>query len=412
MPIVNFTARGIAGIKPPAKGRIEYWDSGIPGFGMRVSATGVKTWITMYRHNGRKRRHTLGVYPAMTLADANEKARHSLNMAANGNDPAAEKTSARLADTFGELADEYMTWHAKQKKKRWEFDQRMLNSDLLPKWKNIKAKDIARRDVIRVLDEIMARGAPIQANRVLTLVRKVFNFAIARDIVQFNPCQAVPLPAKPKTRDRVLSAEEIRKVWASAEQDDPLIAAMLKLRLLTAQRGGEIEAMSWDDIDFEAAIWTIPGDLAKNGLAHRVPLSFQSLELLRQLNSTRASSRWVFPSPLGPDKHIENIQKAIQRVRAREECQVDFVGHDLRRTAASNMASMGIPRLVISKVLNHVEQGVTAVYDRHSYDREKREALEAWSKRLEAILAKEDATNVTSLRRSGVVFSVASEKHA
>ena len=237
MPHMRFTAKGIIAIKIPSSGRVEYWDESMTGFGMRVSSSGVKTWITMYRHQGRKRRHTLGTFPSMTLADAYEKARQSLNEAANGKDPASEKQNERRADTFGELANQYMHWHAKMKKKRWELDQRMLDHDLLPHWKNIKAKDVLRRDIIQVLDQIVERGSPIQANRVLALVRKMYNFAIARDIVQHNPCQAIPLPAKPQSRDRVLAAAEIRKVWLSAEQDEPSVAAMIKLRILTAQRG-------------------------------------------------------------------------------------------------------------------------------------------------------------------------------
>lgn len=151
-------------------------------------------------------------------------------------------------------------------------------------------------------------------------------------------------------------------------------------------RGGEIESMSWEDIDFDAAIWTIPSELSKNGLAHRVPLNSQACKILKSLFLSKANSKWVFPSPLGPHRHIENIQKAIQRIRAQEECGIDFVGHDLRRTAATHMASMGIPRLVIAKILNHVEQGVTAVYDRHAYDKEKQEALQLWGNRVDKLV--------------------------
>jgi len=399
---MRFTDKGVKAIPLPESGRKYYWDSTMPKFGLRVSSTGAKTWITMYWHQGRKRRHTLGSYPDMTLADARERARQSLNEAANGYDPAGEKAAERVADTFAELAAIYLEKHAKKKKDQGREDERILNKDLLPKWKNIKAKDIRRRDVRAVLDSVIDRGAPIHANRVLALVRKVFNFGISRDIVEFNPCTAISIPTKPKSRDRILTPEEIRKVWASIEQDEVRISVLFKLRLITAQRGGELVTMAWDDIDFESAIWTIPAEKAKNGLAHRVPLSPFALKVLAPLierrNDPQWASRWVFPN-WGPykerkdrsrpaDEHISNIQKATQRIRLREGCEVDFVGHDLRRTAASYMASMGISRLVISKILNHVESGITAVYDRHSYDREKREALEAWGTRIDDILEK------------------------
>lgn len=400
MPHMTFTARGIAGIKAPSKGRAEYWDKNKEGFGIRVSATGAKSWFTMYWHKGRLRRHTLGTFPKMTLADAYEKARQSLHQAENGLDPAGEKRAERQAETFGDLAEDYMRLHAKRKKRHWKPDQQKLELDVLPKWKNLKAKEITRRDVIQLVDGIVERGAPIQANRVFALIRKIFNFAISRDIVAHNPCQAVPMPSKAQSRDRVLSADEIRNFWESAGKEDVYVASILKLRLLTAQRGGEIESMAWTDIDLNAAIWTIPAARAKNGLAHRVPLSKSALEILNRLAVSCKDSEWVFPSPYVKGAHIENIQKAIQRVRSREGLEVDFVGHDLRRTAASHMASIGVPRLVISKILNHVETGVTSVYDRHSYDSDKREALNRWGDYLTQVISKRENPKVVALRRA------------
>jgi integrase len=141
--------------------------------------------------------------------------------------------------------------------------------------------------------------------------------------------------------------------------------------------------MRWTDVDFSEGYFTIPEERSKNGLSHRVPLSPQALALLERQRLLRSDSPWVFPNArgLGP---LAGIQKAIQRVRRR--AGIDLRGHDLRRTAASNLASMGIPRLVIARILNHVETGVTAVYDRHSYDREKREALDVWERRLAEIV--------------------------
>ena len=149
---MRFTDKGIKAISAPESGRKYYWDSTMPKFGLRVSSTGAKTWITMYWHQGRKRRHTLGSYPDMTLADARERARQSLNEAANGHDPAGGKIADREADTFGSLADTYLKKYAAKKKDACSGDERILNKDVLPKWKNIKAKDICRRDVRSILD--------------------------------------------------------------------------------------------------------------------------------------------------------------------------------------------------------------------------------------------------------------------
>jgi integrase len=150
--------------------------------------------------------------------------------------------------------------------------------------------------------------------------------------------------------------------------------------------------MRWTDIDGEW--WTIPAEFAKNGLSHRVPLSPQAMRVLDQVRkitekqdkkADREPSEWVFPNPIRREDHIYECQKLAQRVR--KESKVDFRAHDFRRTAASMMAGMGIPRLVIGKILNHVEPGVTKVYDRHSYDKEKQEALDAWGARVSRIVS-------------------------
>ncbi len=303
-----------------------------------------------------------------------------------GGDPAAEKQAERRAETFAELATEYMEKHAKAKKRSWREDERIINRGLLPAWRLRKAKDIARRDVRQVVDAILERGAPIQANRVFALVRKVFNFAIQRDIVQANPCLGLSQPSPNRQRDRVLRDEEIQAVWKVVELERPLIAATFKLRLFTAQRGAEILSMAWQHLDLAGGWWTIPPELAKNGYSHRVPLSQEALEVLTSVRALNESGPAVFPSPL-KSRSMKYAQKAVERLR--DASKVEFNGHDLRRTAASHMTSMGISRLVVAKILNHVERGVTAVYDRHSYDREKREALDAWGRRLKEIVSAE-----------------------
>jgi integrase len=146
----------------------------------------------------------------------------------------------------------------------------ILEKDLLPRFGMRRAIDVTRRDIIALLDDIVARGAPIQANRTLEIVRKLFNWAVGRDLIEANPCHRVPKPSSENRSDRVLSEEEIRAVWGALDAETPLTAAIFKLRLLTAQRGAEVLTMRWDRIVNEW--WTIPAESAKNGLTHRVPL--------------------------------------------------------------------------------------------------------------------------------------------
>jgi integrase len=163
----------------------------------------------------------------------------------------------------------------------------------------------------------------------------------------------------------------------------PGTALALKLQLVTAQRRGEVISMRWEDVSDD--IWTIPAEHSKNGLPHRVPLSPLALELLGEAKQL-AESPWVFPG-LKPTAHLggNSVNHALQH--SREVLKLsDLTPHDLRRTAATYLAGLRVPRLVIAKILNHSERGVTAVYDRHSYDEEKRQALDAWSQRLHAIV--------------------------
>ncbi len=382
MPVARLTHRSIETLDA-GKWMTDYWDDRLEGFAVRVSPhSDRKTFVVRYslKATGRRRRITLGAYPGLSLADARDRAREILGAVARGEDPQSKKKAERQAMTFGELAALYLERHAKVKKRRWREDERVINVDLLPHWKGRKAKNVKRGDVVELLDGIVERGAPIMANRTKALISKIFNFGIGRDVVDHNPCFGVPMPAKAKQRDRVLSEDEIRAVWQALDDEDPVMATTFKMRLVTAQRGVEVLSMRWADIDGDW--WTIPGEISKNSLAHGVPLSRQARALLAELRPKTGFSPWVFESPRRPGEHINAVQKAGYRIA--KAADVEFVPHDLRRTAATFMTSMGISRLVVSKILNHAESGVTAIYDRHSYDEEKRKALRLWGDRLES----------------------------
>ena len=377
MPRIKFTDRSIQAIEPPVSGQVEYFDAEgrLPGFGLRVGASGRKAWILLYRIGKHPRRLSLGFYPILGLADARAKAKESLASVVGGEDPAGTKKENRAAITFSELAKEYIERHAKPKKRTWRDDERMLQKYVPKEWRHMKAADIKRRDVRAVLDSVVVR-APILANRLLALLRKLYNFGLSRDLVEMNPCHGIERPGAEHQRDRVLTASELRRLWHALDEADATTAALYRLHLLTAQRGGELRSMAWKDVDLESGWWIIPAEESKNKLSHRVPLSPIAVAILRDLSARVDADRsWVFATP-SQRGHRVTAHKATRRVRQLSE--VDFVPHDLRRTAASHMTSLGISRLVVAKILNHVERGVTAVYDRHSYDREKRIALETW----------------------------------
>src|SRR5262249_7569834 len=235
-----------------ATGQIDYWDESLPGFGIRLSAGGARAWMLMYRSGRRKVRLKLGTYPAMPLAKAREEARKALACVQTGGDPAVERRAERDADSFGQLAASYLERHAKRNKRSWKTDEEVLNRDVLPKWRHRGARDIAKRDVRDLIQRIVDRGAPIMANRTFEIVRRIFTWAIAEDYLSISPCVGLEKPAKENRRDRVLTEDEIRAVWMAAEKEAPFIAAIFKLRLVTAQRGGEIVSMRRTDIDRSA----------------------------------------------------------------------------------------------------------------------------------------------------------------
>jgi integrase len=357
------------------------------------------TWTLFYRvrDDKRLRKATLGTYPALPLADARDMAKGYQRQASKGRDPAAELKAERAADTFGELADKYLERYAKKRKRSWVKDDRVLKRDLLPKFKHRKASSITRREVIDLLEEIAGRGAPIGANRTLEIVRKIYNWGIEREIVLANPCSGIAKIGTERARERVLTNDEIRAVWAALDGETQLMNAMFRMRFLTAQRGGEVSRMRWQDIDRGTGWWTLPAEFSKNGRAHRVPLTEPALALLSEVELLSGKSAWVFPSPTG-NGPLRVIWRAIKGIRGRSK--VAFVPHDIRRTIATKLAGeLGVGRLTISKILNHVERGVTSIYERASYDREKAEALSAWARRLEEIIGEKPTStdNVVTL---------------
>lgn len=396
---MKFTDRYVLNLKPKAD-RYEVWDGS--GLGVRVSAKR-KAWVMMYRYQDKPRRLTLGTYPEMSVAQAHEAHRKALAELEQGNDPGAkvvqERQEERHAPTVAALAAEYLEKWVKKRNRAAPEIERILNKDVLPKWASRKAREITRREVISLLDSIAERG-PIMANQTLAVIRKMFNFAVDRAILEVSPCIRIKAPGPLKQRERVLSDEEIKALWTGLDKAAmaPGTRLALKLQLATAQRKGEVALLRWEQVDWNAATWTIPGETAKNGKAHNVPLSPLALDLLKQAKELAAGSVWVFPSPrhngaapMGATAADHAMRKALPVMGL-----ADLTPHDLRRTAASHMTALGIPRLIVAKILNHTDRSVTAIYDRHSYDPEKRDALEKWARKLRALVATDG--NVTRLR--------------
>lgn len=404
MPVVKLNARNITTLQAVGGVRTDYRDELLPGFFLRITPQGTRTFGIVYTtRDGRLRRCTLGPVGPLGLSQARAQAKRLRGAVAQGEDPHGDRMTARrqklTAATVEDLVEAFLAskdalgWRPKT---RQEF-ARILRVEVVPALGHLKPEEVKRGEIRALVDRLSDR-APVMANRVFEVTRRLYTWAIGKDLVETSPCVGLSKPSPETQRDRVLTEDEILAVWAACDAEPGVIADAFRLMLVTAQRRGEVVSMRWQDVD--GAWWKIPAELAKNGLSHRVPLSPQAVSILEGLRK-RAKGPWVFPSPT-TERPIENPQKAAERMRERSKVP-DLRLHDLRRTAASPMTGMGISRLAVKKILNHAERDVTAVYDRHSYDPEKRTALESWGRRLEAIVSGEakPATVVAMARPAG-----------
>jgi integrase len=401
--MARLTNRSVEAMKPGSV-RQEIPDSFLPGLYLIQQPSGAKGWAVRYRHQGVPRKHTLGSYPALGLKDARELAAKALRSVAEGRDPGREKIQARAAkaDSVDRIVEEFLERHVRRsnRPRTAEETERLLRQHVLPRWRGRMVHDITRRDVLDILDRVVDGGAPIAANRVLAAVRKFFNWCVARDILAASPCAGVKPPTAERSRDRVLTDDELRLVWAAAEKLGGTFGPLVKLLALTGQRRDEVARIKFEEINFDARLWTLPPARTKNNQPHEVPLSKPALAVLQRLPRT-AESPFVFTTNGGASP-ASGYSKNKRRLDALLPADMpSWRLHDLRRTAASGMARLGINLPVIEKVLNHASgsfAGIVGVYQRHSFADEKRHALEAWGNFVEALVDGKPAGKVVRLR--------------
>jgi integrase len=416
MPRRKLTDLLVERAKPPARGRIEYFDAAFPGLALRITEKGGKSWCAFYRFNGRLRRLTIGRYPAIKPAQARKEAAAALERLRQGFDPAEEKRARRDlpspdADSFSAVAYDYLERHLAKNNAASTYQEakRDLEHDALPKWGKRPVASISRRDVIDLIDGIIARGAEVQANRTLARLRALFNWAIEKERVGASPVARVKPPTKEKPRDRVLMDDELRWFWAACDEIGWPFGALAKLLLLTAQRRDEVAGIEWAELDFTKRVWVIPRHKTKSDRAHEVQLSDEAMELLQTL--PRVSDQLLFTTTgstvvSGFSRSKRRLDAAMLKAKriefgARKGDAISrWTLHDLRRTAATGMARLNVSPHVVDRILNHTSgtiRGVAAVYNRFAYLDERRAGLEAWGTYLTELL-KRTTSNVVNLR--------------
>ena len=433
MPTRKLTDLFAERVKPPERGRVEYFDASFGGLALRVTAKGRKSWSLHYRIDSRLRRYTLGNFPAIKPAQARREASDILDRVRAGIDPTVEKRERRYArppeaDTFGAVAEDYLAKHLAKNAVATTYIEarRILQKDALPRWRDRPIASITRRDVLELIDAIGARGAEIGANRMLARLRALWNWAIEKDRAAQSPLSLMKAPTKERPRDRVLSDDELRWLWEACQLVGSPFGPLIKLLVLTGQRRDEVAGAEWSELDLKRRLWTMPRKKAKNNRAHEIQLSDAAIEALQSvphlaaLIFTTTGTRPVS----GFSKARGRIDAAMVKARRRslglpedDRAYRKAIGiatdkplpveiepwtlHDLRRTAATGMARLNIPPHVVDKVLNHVSgtiRGVAAVYNRFEYLDERRAALEAWGRYVEN-LVRPAAANVVAIHR-------------
>jgi integrase len=309
----------------------------------------------------------------------------ALRAVSEGRDPAPARGFS--ADSVESAVEEFLDRHVRRnyRPKPMKEAERLLHVHVVGNWRGRKVGEITRADVRRMLDRIVERGAPIAANRVHSVTGTLFNWLVGQEIIAASPCAGLKAPAGSEDpRDRVLSDHELRQVWQAAGDLGPY-GAMVRLLILTGQRRGEVAGMQWAELDLENRLWTLPRERVKNARRHEVPLSLTVIAIIQSL--PRISDKYVFSS--NGTAAANNFSYNWSRLRGLLRDMSPWVIHDLRRTAASGMARLGVGLAVIEKVLNHVGgsfAGIVGVYQRHEFAEEKRAALEKWADHVERLV--------------------------
>lgn len=380
----------------------------------------VPVWRFRYKFAGKSRVMQIGSYAEVSLSEARRTAEKLRARVALGYDVAAEKQERKaeaLAKIEAEnasirvidLANEYYERMILGRVKHPDIVRRRIDKDIGPHLGKLKVEDVKPRHVDDMLQAIVKRGAPTIANDVLRYTRRMFDYAIKRHQIEFNPASAFDVNdagGKEESRDRVLSREELTQLFAamklakgfSIEND-----LTIRLLLLLCVRKMELCAAPWKEFDLEEAVWHLPKERTKTGLDIDIPLPPLAISWLKQLKELAPHSSWILPARkmqhrMVPHIHEGTVGTALGKVKPHMPMVSPFTVHDLRRTARTHLAELGVDPVVAERCLNHRIKGVEGIYNRYDYFNERKDALNKWAFLLDA-LDKGEAYNVTPITK-------------
>jgi integrase len=414
MAKLRLTALGVERLKPPASGRIEVWDTILPGLALRVTDRGRKTFFIMTMVGtgeavrdadgnivaGRRlRRITLQpTWPALTLDQARDQARDILHRVAKGEDPTAKP---QVVPSWRQYVEGYL----QRRRGSLRPSTHTYVTNLLAqmsRWDHLSMTAIRREDVLAFVEDTAAR-APIHANRQLAVIKTLFNDAVRRGVVEANSAAPLKPPSREVARDRALSDAEIGWFWAATERLDWAYRGALRMLLLTGQRRGMVQHMTWDELDLERRAWTVSAAKMRTAKIHEIALNDLAIEVLAEARPiTSGVHDLVFTNdgrPLGDFSHAKReVDSAMAEIAGKPIAP--WHTHDLRRTLVHGLAAMGIAPFVADKILAHSSgaiSGTAAVYNKFAYLDERRAALLAWGRKLEGIISGRQRNNIFTL---------------
>lgn len=365
------------------KSEIEIYDSKVSGLAIRIYPTGSKSFVYRFKWDGKSKRYTIGQFPKITVAQSREIARDLYAKIRLGINPLLEKKELienQRSPLFNQLKKEYIEKYLPtiRSSTSKEF-KRIIDTELVPLYKT-QLNQISKTQVIQLLDrKAFGQKHPTQANQLKIVLSIMFSFAVRRDMIDTNVLLSVPTYyTGDSQRQRYFSELEIKEIWSRVEQMPSPTKEAFKILFLLGQRKSETLQMQWEHIDISNQIWIIPPSLAKNKQEHHVPLTEMASNILQSLKRT---SKYIFQSPVISDEPIKSIKRQTKSVKDNTPVK-DFRVHDIRRTVATYLAKIGTDRTTIGKILNHKgmsgDNSITAIYDRYSYEEEKRKALKNW----------------------------------
>jgi integrase len=408
-----FTDRYLKSLKAAPTGkRVVHWDAARPSFGVRVTDRGVISFFVIRRMPGKPQpvRVVLGRYPDINLAQARKLAAAALSELVAGVHP-RERAQREQANTFAALAEAFLRRPAAAKQRTASEIEKNIRRHLLPRWGDRLASEIKRSDVIALLEAIDQASGPYMAAKAFALASEIYRFGVIRewDGLDRNPCHFIKpsdFVGEMAPRQRVLTEIELALFWRATQGDfhngiesTYPSGPFARFLLLTAVRRGEAARMIQSEIDLDNALWIIPGSRTKSGAPHEVPLSGTAVNLLKSLPRL-VGGNFVFSTTGGrsPIKGFSKFKDAINAriVELAPSGMADWRFHDLRRTARTNLASLGVSPFIAELVIGHQQKGIHRTYDVHRYQAEKRDALERWANRLRDIVTPHPPTSGSS----------------